>query len=55
MEQQGDGFRQRVADGYRHLAKEQDTPWLVVDGTGTVDEVAALVWDGVQELLGGPP
>jgi dTMP kinase len=53
MEGQGDGFRQRVADGYRSLAERQETPWLVVDGTGTIEEVAAEVWAGVQDRLGG--
>jgi dTMP kinase len=52
MESEGSGFEQRVADGYRLLADRQDTPWLVVDGQGTVDQVAALVWDGVQGRLG---
>ncbi len=45
MEREGGGFRQRVADGYRALAATGDTPWLVVDGTGTVEAVAAAVWD----------
>jgi len=54
MESEGAGFDQRVADGYRLLADRQDTPWLVVDGQGTVDQVAALVWDGVQGRLGAP-
>jgi len=54
MELEGDGFRRRVADGYRCLAERQDTAWLVVDGSGTVEEVAALVWAGVQDRLGGP-
>jgi dTMP kinase len=53
MESEGGGFDQRVADGYRSLADQQVTPWLVVDGQGTVDQVATLVWDGVQERLGG--
>ncbi len=54
MEAAGDGFRQRVADGYRHLAGQGDTPWLVVDGSRTIDEVAELVWTGVRARLGGP-
>jgi dTMP kinase len=54
LELEGGGFRQRVVDGYRCLADEPDSPWLVVDGGGTVEEVAALVWDGVQDRLGGP-
>ncbi len=54
MEGQGDGFRQRVADGYRRLAERQVTPWLVVDGAGTVEDVAADVWAGVLDRLGQP-
>jgi len=54
MEGLGDGFRQRVSDGYRRLAEREETPWLVVDGAGTVEEVAAEVWAGVQDRLGVP-
>jgi dTMP kinase len=54
MESQDDGFLQRVAEGYRCLADLQRTPWLVVDGAGTVEEVAAQVWAGVHDRLGGP-
>ncbi len=54
MEGQDVGFLERVAEGYRCLADQQRTPWLVVDGTGTIDEVAALVWAGVGERLDGP-
>lgn len=55
MEREDEKFRQRVADGYRHLADRQDTPWLVVDGTGSVEAVAAAVWAGVREQLGEGP
>ncbi len=51
FEVQGDEFTQRVVDGFHHLAAEAATPWLVVDGSGTVDEVAAAVWDGVRHLV----
>ena len=54
MEAQGDGFLRRVADGYRRLAEGQATAWLVVDGTGSVDEVAAEIWSGVGDRLGEP-
>jgi dTMP kinase len=47
----GEEFRQRVADGYRLLAEADTTPWLVVDGSGPVAEVAAAVWSGVQDHL----
>jgi hypothetical protein len=42
-----------VADGYRCLAELAGSGWLVVDGSGTVEEVAALLWAGVQDRLGG--
>ncbi len=54
MEGQDDGFLGRVAEGYRCLADQQQSPWLVVDGTGAIDEVAAQIWAGVHERLGGP-
>ncbi len=54
FEVEGAAFQQRVADGYRRLADEAATPWLVVDGTGPVDAVAEAVWSGVQSLVGGP-
>ena len=44
-------FHRRVADGYRRLAAEDPELWTVVDGTGTVDEVAARVWDAVEARL----
>jgi dTMP kinase len=47
----GEEFRQRVAHGYRVLAETEATPWLVVDGSGPVEEVAAVVWSGVQDHL----
>jgi len=51
FEGEGTGFQQRVADGYHRLAGESPTTWLVVDGTGSVDEVAATVWSGVQDMI----
>ena len=51
LEAQGHEFQQRVSDGYRRLAAEAATPWLVVDGTGPVDAVAAAVWSGLSGLV----
>jgi dTMP kinase len=53
MEAEGIAFLQRVADGFLALAAERRDPWLVVDATAPVDEVAATVWDAV-EVLAGP-
>jgi dTMP kinase len=55
FERQGDGFQQRVADGYRRLAADATEPWVVVDGAGTVDEVAAAVWSGVSAAIDALP
>jgi dTMP kinase len=52
FEVEGAAFLQRVADGYLHLADEAATPWLVIDGTGSVPEVAAAVWSGVLDTVG---
>ena len=52
FEGQAGGFHQRVADGYHRLAASGATPWLVVDGTGPVDAVAAAVWSDVAPLVG---
>jgi dTMP kinase len=51
LELEGELFQRRVAEGYHRLAEEAVTPWLVVDGTGPVEEVAAAVWSGVEGLL----
>lgn len=52
MEAEGLAFQQRVADGFLVMAAARRDPWLVVDATGTMDEVAATVWDAVGVLAG---
>ena len=44
MESAGSDFHRRVADGYRALAAADPGRWRVVDGSGTADDVEALVW-----------
>jgi dTMP kinase len=39
MEAAGDEFHRRVAEGYRALAAAQPGRWVIVDGSGTVEEV----------------
>ncbi len=51
FEIEGNHFQQRVSDGYRQLAKEPGSPWLVVDGTESLDQVAEAVWSGIRALL----
>lgn len=52
FEGQGDAFLQRVAHGYRRLAAEAVTPWVVVDGADPVDDVEVAVWSAVTSRLG---
>jgi dTMP kinase len=57
MESEAVDFHQRVADGFLALAGEEPDPWLVVDATGTVDDISAAIWGAVEVLSGpdGPP
>ena len=41
-------FHARVAHGYRALAAADPSRWIVVDGAGTVDEVAERVLKAVR-------
>jgi dTMP kinase len=43
LEQAGDGFHERVRAGYLAMVTADPHRWVVVDGTGTEDEVAAAV------------
>jgi dTMP kinase len=52
MEAAGDSFHQRVVAGYLALAAVEPHRWVVVDGSGTVDEVAARVWSAYQAWTG---
>ena len=45
MEQAGRDFHLRVATGYRALAAADPRRWVVVDGHGSVDDVAGRVTD----------
>lgn len=44
-------FHKRVREGYLELAQEDPARWLVLNAEQTVDEVAAAVWQRVDELL----
>jgi dTMP kinase len=47
MEAESTDFFSRVEQGYKAQAAA-DSSWQVVDGSGTVDEVARRVWEAVQ-------
>jgi dTMP kinase len=49
FESAGDLFHERVVEGYRALAA--DPTWVIVDGSGTVDEVAVAVRAAVRDRL----
>lgn len=55
LERQGGGFQERVADGYRRLAAEAATPWVVVDGSASVEEVQAAIWSSIAAAIGPVP
>jgi dTMP kinase len=52
FEVEGDGFRRRVAEGYRALAAADPERWVAVDAVGTVEEVAGRVRAAVRDRLG---
>jgi len=49
LEAAGDAFHERVRAGYAALA--QHDGWVVVDGSGSVDQVARAVWDALSARL----
>jgi dTMP kinase len=54
LERMDADFHERVAGGYRELARTDPTVWAVVDGTASVEEVAQAVADEVSDRLGRP-
>jgi dTMP kinase len=50
IEASGDDFHQRVDLGFKALADADPKRWAVIDGDGTVDEVAARVWEAVDTV-----
>jgi dTMP kinase len=45
LEAEGADFHRRVADGYRELAAADPAHWRIVNGDGTIEEVADRVLD----------
>jgi dTMP kinase len=52
FEKENDGFHQRVRDGYLALASADPERWAVVDGSGSVRELAMAVRSIVRDRLG---
>lgn len=51
MELKGSDFHARVAEGFRSLARAHPERHVLIDGRGSLDEVAARVWEAVQRVL----
>lgn len=49
LEAEGDPFHARVGRGYLELAAADPARWRIVDGEGTIDEVAQRVLDAFRE------
>ena len=50
IEASGGDFHQRVELGFKAMADADPQRWAVIDGDGTVDEVAARVWEAVTAV-----
>ncbi|MDP1793867.1 MAG: dTMP kinase, partial [Acidimicrobiales bacterium] len=51
MEQLGKKFHKRVNEGFAALAAAEPDHWLVIDGVGTIDEVAQRVDDAFDKWV----
>ena len=52
IEKAGDDFHFRVMEAYRTMASNEPDRWVVIDGSGTVDEVSKKVINEVELRLG---
>ncbi len=52
LESAGEGFHERVAEGFRALAAAHPERWVVLDGAEPVDRIATRVRQEVQTRLG---
>jgi dTMP kinase len=52
FEREDGGFHERVAAGFDELAAATPDRWVVVDGAGTIEEVASRVAAAVESRLG---
>ena len=51
IEKAGDDFHSRVMSAYRVMATDDPERWIVINGSGTVDEVSRQVIDQVEARL----
>jgi dTMP kinase len=52
IEQAGDRFHRLVSAAFDEMAATDPERWIVIDGNGTIDEVAEMVWQAVSPRLG---
>ena len=52
LESEGSTFQQRARDTYKALMDQEPDRWVVVTASGTIDDVAASVWEAVAPRLG---
>jgi dTMP kinase len=46
-------FHRRIREGYLKLAAAKPERWLVIDATGSKEEIADIIWRKISRLLGG--
>lgn len=52
IEAAGGDFHGRVARGFAEQAEDEPDTWVVVDGSGSIDEVHQRVLDAIEDVLG---
>jgi dTMP kinase len=52
IEAAGIDFHRRVEQGFAEQAADEPDTWVEVDGSGSIDEVAELVAEAVEDVLG---
>lgn len=53
FEQEAVAFHNKIRDGYLKLSVAEPERWLVIDGTMSKAEIAAIIWEKVSQLLPG--
>ena len=54
FERSGAEFFSRVDDGFRSLAAAEPQRWVVIDGSGTPDDVHIRILNAVNEAMSKP-
>jgi dTMP kinase len=54
FEAEGAAFHERLRAAYLQIARDNPTRCVVIDATGTAEEVAERIWDVVRQRLVPP-